>query len=225
MAVVAPIVEQIKELRLKLKAAKTSDDTAQQLREYRNFESSLVDTRRVFNLTFEEYEALIVFEGAVRKSDYSSIFDEFTQRFDDIIDGADKGKSADSRTIFALTSLNNRFKEAVAASWQSYLKKRIESVYNTFLMFKDFVGEFEAVKRVRDQIFSSRPSTPSIGDNIEKLIKACNVRIEQAGGSDDDIKAFIKKVGDGLATVDDLSSKILEWLKDKKFSRKIKIQM
>lgn len=225
MAVAAPIVEQIKDLRLKLKVAKTSDDTAQQLREYRSFESSLVDTRRVFNQAFEEYEVLVDFEGAVKKSDYSSIFNEFTQRFDDIIDNADKGKSADNRTIFALTSLNNRFKEAVSANWQSYLKKRIESVYNTFLMFKDFVADFDAVNRAKNDVFSSRPTTPNIADKIDKLISACILRINQAGGSDEDIKAFIKKVGDGHATVDDLTPKILEWLKDKKFSSKIKIQM
>ncbi len=221
----APIVEQIRDLRLKLKAAKTNDDTAQQLKDYRDFERSLGEVRQVFNQTFEEYDALLGFDGAVKKNDYNGLFDDFIQRFEEIIENSEKSRVADNRTIFALKSLNTRFETAVSTSWQSYLKTRVDSVYNTFLMFKDFVGDFDMVNRAKIEIMNSRPAMPNIGSKIDKLVSACNTRINQAGGSDEDIKAFIEKIGRGNATVDDLTPKILDWLKDKKFSRKIKIQM
>jgi len=219
----APIVDEIRRLKTQLKEIRTSNETAQDLKEYKDLEELLLKTKSVYVAYFAEYLALLDFVDVTGSKDFKDLFDELSQKFEDIIAAVDK-KRLTTGGIFALNPPINRFKSLIDQAWSAYIRRQIDGVFNALKVFKDFVSDFNMVSDAKIKIESARPTTPTIGDKINKLVTACNTRIAQVG-SDPEIRTFIEKVSKGEATLDDLTPKILEWLKDKKYSKKIKIQM
>lgn len=134
----------------------------------------------------------------------------------------------DAGTVTALKNAVDLCRNAVSTAWKQAADKECTPIIKSLTSLKELLankGEAEALIGALQTAKANTPSSIGLLDsyliNIEKgkeLIKGMHF------DSDPEVKGFIGKVQSQGATVDDLTSHILEWLKDNHLTDKIKLR-
>ena len=128
-------------------------------------------------------------------------------------------------TVKLLKSKGDAFAAQIKIVWRDAAQKYSDGPKGYLSMIGGLSNDPKRAKELSDNIAKTVDGDPSIR-TVKSLVAdvAEAKQIAEKFSLNYEIEAFLKKVSDQKATVDDLTPSVLEWLKEKKLTNKLRIK-
>lgn len=219
----SPILEEITILKDICSTAKENKDVSSKMDCYYSYTKILTEVYTCYVDLINEYNVLKDVNKFI-KDEVKECFNQYKNSFMSLLESLNND-NANNQAFLALKSLNNNFERILNLAWGTYIANKIGGTYKTLNLFRDFIAreEYNDISRNYSNILSSSPNKKTLQDIVEFL--AVGDRIIASMNADEDIIKFIVKVSSGVATLNDVSDKVLKWFKEHNYTNKIKITM
>lgn len=112
----------------------------------------------------------------------------------------------------------------LTSEWEQYIKERNTPVLDSLNILKQVAEPSKqiAIRNLQSDIKKCE-TWPVNADLLDNYFKACHQADEyrQSMNFDDEIETFLRKVSNRMATLDDITPKVMEWIEKEEFKTKI----
>ncbi len=219
------ILDKLQETNTVIQTALNYKDNAASIKEY---ESQLTNLKNVSTLLNNRLELV---EELVKRKIAEPFIPESTQKTiqEAICQCGEKTEELklDAAAVAALKSASELVKTLTDTAWKNAADQRYSKAIDMLQISVFLLPSPKESKELAEALNDARTQPPaSISgiDKIEEKLRRAEKLIDQLNVSDDpEIVSFLEKVKERQATINDLSPKILDWLKNNHLSGRFKL--